>query len=453
MTSDSKFAGFVHSHDRPRSSARSRILTIAATVAIVTTAFVSGRPLKAQDSSRTGADSAKARQDSIAARLERAEEAIKLLQQQLTGQAQGVVKTRSRLSLEFQGLVLATGFSNSRRVNNVDDPQFVRPDTANGLPQGGVGGGIRQTSIGLAVTDPEVLGGRFTGDLDVDFFGGQQPSSGGRTFPLLRLRTARAMISWKYGEFEVGQDSPLIAGINPVSLGALGTPEFVGAGNLWLWLPQIRIGVETGGSVSLGIQGAVLAPVSGDASGAFDTDNDIAEKSGRPYFEGRMHLRWGSDEMAGDIGVGIHQGWFATKGDSLLQNQAFTVDAKIPLTSWLELRGEGYDGKGMRSLGGGAIGQLFAPTGAPVRSRGAWGQVNIKPSPRVTLGGGYGFDDPRDEDLGAGARLKNEATSVHLHLRPAGPLVLGFEYRRIQTTYASGKLANDHFNLAFGFEF
>jgi len=414
---------------------------------------VSGRPLKAQDSTRTGAGSAKARQDSIAARLERAEDAIKLLQQQLASQAQSAVKTRSRLSLEFHGLVLATGFSNSRRVNNVDDPQFVRPDTATGLPQGGVGLAIRQTSVGLAVTDPEVLGGRFTGDLDVDFFGGQQPSSGGRTFPLLRLRTARAMISWKYGEFEVGQDSPLIAGINPVSLGALGTPEFVGAGNLWLWLPQIRIGVETGGSVTLGIQGAVLAPISGDAAGAFDTDNDIAEKSGRPYFEGRVHLRWGSDEMAGDIGVGIHQGWFATKGDSLLQNQAFTVDAKIPLTSWLELRGEGYDGKGMRTLGGGAIGQLFTPTGAPVRSRGAWGQVNIKPTPRVTLGGGYGFDDPRDEDLGAGARLKNEATSVHLHLRPVGPLVLGFEYRRILTTYSAGKLANDHFNLAAGFAF
>ncbi len=453
MTSDGKFAGLVHSHDRPRSSARSRILAVATTAAFVALAVVNGRPLEAQDSARTRADSAKAGQDSIAARLERAEEAIKLLQQQLAGQAQSAVKTRSRLSLEFHGLVLATGFSNTRRVNNVDDPQFVRPDTANGLPQGGAGLAIRQTSIGLAVTDPEVLGGNFVGDLDVDFFGGQQPSSGGRTFPLLRLRTARARISWKYGEFEVGQDSPLIAGVNPVSLGALGTPEFVGAGNLWLWLPQIRIGVETGGGVSLGIQGAVLAPVSGDASGAFDTDNDIAEKSSRPYFEGRVHVRWGSDEMAGDIGVGIHQGWFATKGDSLLQNQAFTVDAKIPLTSWLELRGEGYDGKGMRALGGGAVGQLFTPIGAPVRSRGAWGQVNIKPTPRVTLGGGYGFDDPRDEDLGAGARLKNEATSVHLHLRPVGPLVLGFEYRRIQTTYAAGKLANDHFNLAFGFEF
>ena len=195
MTSCGKFASFVHSHDRPRSSARSRILTVAATVAFVAMAVVNGRSLEAQDSSRTRADSARARQDSIAARLERAEEAIKLLQQQLAGQAQSAVKTRSRLSLEFHGLILATGFSNTRRVNNVDDPQLVRPDTANGLPQGGAGLAIRQSSLGLVVTDPEVLGGRFVCDLDVDFFEGQQPSSGGRTFPLLRLRTARAMIS------------------------------------------------------------------------------------------------------------------------------------------------------------------------------------------------------------------------------------------------------------------
>ena len=170
MTSCGKFADSVNSHDRPRSSARSRILTIAITAAFFAGAVVSGRRLEAQDSSRTRADSVKVRQDSVAARLERAEDAIKLLQQQLAGQAQSAVKTRSRLSLEFHGLVLVTGFSNTRRVNNVDDPQFVRPDTANGLPQGGAGLAIRQTSVGLAVTDPEVLGGRFTGDLDVDIF-------------------------------------------------------------------------------------------------------------------------------------------------------------------------------------------------------------------------------------------------------------------------------------------
>ena len=431
-------------NDRPRFSRWSSIPVHAAAVLCFLTINVG--VLRAQDST-------KAKTDSLAARLERAEEAIKLLQEQLAAEAQSSVKTRSRISLEFNGRVLVTAFSNSRRVNNVDVPLFVRPDSAIGLPQGGAGMAIRQTQLGFAVSADRVLGGAFRGDLDVDFFGGQQPSSGGRTFPLLRLRTARAQVTWKYGELLIGQESPLVSGVNPVSLASIGTPGFVGAGNLWIWLPQIRAGVETGGPVSFGVQGAVLAPTSGDPQSLFDTDNDLAERSKRPFLEGRVHLKWGSDDLAGDIGVGIHRGWFATKGDSLLVSDAFMVDARIPLARWLELRGEGYDGKGMRSLGGGAIGQAFGVNGALVRSRGAWGQINLKPSSRVVVGAGYGFDDPRAEDLLPGARLKNTAMEGHVHIRPAGPLVIGLEYRRLETSYAVGKLANDHLNLAFGFEF
>lgn len=241
--------------------------------------------------------------------------------------------------------------------------------------------------------------------------------------------------------------------MNPVSLAAVGTPDFVTAGNLWLWLPQVRLGVETSGPVRFGIQGAVLAPTSADPAGVFDTDNDIAEKSSRPFVQGRVHMRWGSDEMAGDIGAGVHRGWFAATGDSLLTSEAWTVDAIIPLAKWLELRGEGFDGKALKGLGGGGIGQGFGLGGVPVRTHGGWGQVNLRPGTHVVLGGGYGFDDPRDEDLAPGSRLKNVATEGHIHFRPGGPLVFGFEYRRIETTYASGKIANDHLNLAIGFEF
>ena len=391
--------------------------------------------------------------DSLAARLERAEEAIKLLQQQLAAQAQSGVQTRSRMSLEFNGRVLVTGFSNSRRVNNVDVPLFVRPDTANGLPQGGAGMAIRQTVVGLAVTAPEVLGGAFRGDLDVDFFGGQQPSAGGRTFPLLRLRTARASVKWTHGDLLIGQEAPLVSGVNPLSLASIGTPGFVGAGNLWLWLPQLRVGVHSAGPVRFGVQGAVLAPASGDAASAFDTDNDVAERSRRPFVEGRAHLSWGSEEMAGEIGVGVHRGWFATKGDSTLESTITTFDALVPLSKVVELRGEWYRGSAARALGGGGIGQGFAPNGALVRSTGAWAQLNMRAGSRLTFGAGAGYDDPDDADLGAGARLRNDVSEAHVHWRPSGPLVFGLEFRRIGTEYAIGRLVNDHVNFAMGFEF
>src|SRR5260221_11971987 len=46
----------------------------------------------------------------------------------------------------------------------------------------------RQTTLGAALSARDVLGGQFVGDVDVDFYGGQQASSGGRTFPPLPPR-------------------------------------------------------------------------------------------------------------------------------------------------------------------------------------------------------------------------------------------------------------------------
>lgn len=401
---------------------------------------------RAQDTTRTS-------RDSLAARLERTEEALRLVQQQLAAQAQAGAQSRSRMSLEFSGRVLVSGFSNTRRVNNVDVPQFVRPDTANGLPQGGGGMAIRQTMLGLAVTAPDIASGAFRGDVEVDFFGGQQASSGGRTFPLLRLRIARARIDWPNGEFMVGQDAPLIAGVNPQSLASIGTPGFATAGNLWLWLPQLRLGLVSDGAIRVGVQGAMLAPNSSDPAASFDTDNDVAERSRRPSFEGRTFLRWGSDDLLGELGIGVHRGWFATKGDSLLESSLTAADVVLPITSWLELRGEWYHGTAARGLGGGAIGQGFAPSGALVRSTGGWGQLNLRLGKRVTLGAGAGEDDPEDADLPATGRLRNNVSELHLHWRPAAALFFGLEFRRLETTYSAGKLLNDHVNLAMGFEF
>jgi hypothetical protein len=399
-------------------------------------------------------DSTRARIDSLAARVERAEEKVRLLEQQLAAESQASVRTHSRMSLEFRGRVLVNAFSNSRRVNSTGNPGFVRPDDPADPDPRGVAMQIRQTSLGMAVSATHVLGANFLGDIDVDFGGGQLPSSGGRVFPLLRMRTARAVLTWPNAEMLLGQDAPLIAALNPVSLAALGAPEFASSGNLWLWLPQARIGVETNGPVHFGIQGAVLAPETAAAVGTFDVpDFDVAEKSKRPFLETRARMRWGSEDMAGEIGFGAHWGWYATATDSIDGGHIIAVDALVPVSRWLELRGEAYDGRAARALGGGGVGQLFGNNAVLMRSRGGWGQLNIKPAPTVVVGAGYGLDDPHDNDLAASARLKNTARSVHAEWRPAGPLVFGAEFRRLRTFYVPRSFTSDHINLAFGFEF
>src|SRR4029077_8886109 len=123
--------------------------------------------------------------------------------------------------------------------------------------------------------------------------GGQEPSSGGRTFPLLRLRRGAGEGDWAPLQLMVGQEVPLISPRNPRSLAAVGFPEFSSAGNLWLWIPQIRVTVETGYSLRLALQAAVLAPTAGTQQPAFNTSLDSAERTSRPYLEGRLRLAWG----------------------------------------------------------------------------------------------------------------------------------------------------------------
>ena len=405
-------------------------------------------PARAQ---RSAIDSARAAADSLATRLRRAEAAIALLQQQLGDQASAGVSTRSRMQLELAGRVLVHAFRNDRRVNNADDPQFVRPDSATMLPVEALGLAIRQTTLGLVVTSRDVLGGRFVGDLDVDFYGGQQPSSGGRTFPLLRIRTARGAVKWTNGELMIGQESPLIAGLDPVSPAAIGTPGFVTAGNLWLWLPQLRASVETGGPLNFGLQAAVLASTTGEAVGLFDTDADAAERSGRPATEARVRVRWGADDHPSEIGCGGHLAWIAVPG-SRARTDALACDARVVLGP-LELRGEAYTGSGLRGLGGGGISQNLARSGSPLEDSGGWGQVNLEAHRLVRLGAGCGVDEPQESGVSEGGRLRNQSCAGYTIIRPAGPLFLGAEVRQIQTRYASGTRSNNHINLSFGFEF
>lgn len=389
--------------------------------------------------------------DSIVARLERAEEMIGLLQQQLADQAQVAVQTHSRLAMELTGRVLVHAFSNSARVNNIDVPLMVSPLVADGLPRGGVGLSVRQSSLAFVVTAPNILGADFTGDMDLDFYGGQND---GNTTPLIRLAVTRAWLRWKRTEVMVGQDVPLVSPLNPRSLASIGAPGFSTTGNLWAWLPQLRVGVERPGRVAVGVKGAVLAPTMAGKSDMTPSDHDLAQRTKRPFVEARAHARWGEDDLAAEVGVGVHRGWYATANSSTRRRSAgVAADALIPLSRRVELRGEWYAGDGMQGLGGGAVGQLFNLSGQPIHSTGMWGQLNFRPTAHVTLGGGLGMDDPDDAGLSATARLKNVVSEVHLHLRPAGPVVIGLEARRMATTYANGTLRNTHLNLAVGFEF
>jgi hypothetical protein len=253
-----------------------------------------------------------------------------------------------------------------------------------------------------------------------------------------------------------GQETPLVAGVEPRSLAASGFPDFAGAGNLWLWIPQVRVTLMTGQRVRVALQGALLAPTSNAAQGAFATQPDSAERSGRPFAQGRLRLAWGPSDEPSEIGFGGHVGWIRSfdqsTQDSIVQSSAITFDARLDFGR-VEILGEAFVGQALGVLGGGGVGQTIGLGGVPVRTKGGWGQLNLRVRPQVTVGGGCGLDDPDDGDILAAGVQRNFVCAGMVEWRPRGPLVFGAELRRLETDYAAGRFRVLHINVAAGWRF
>jgi hypothetical protein len=361
------------------------------------------------------------------------------------------------LEASLHGLVLMNGFHTTEKVNNSDVPQFVVPESPEDNPAASTTSATaRQSRLTLVGLVPEFANGALRGELDVDFFGGQQASSGGRTFPLLRLRRAFAELTWARFAVLVGQEAPPIAMVSPSSLASIGFPEFAGAGNLWLWIPQVRFSGDLApmGAVRVGAEVAALAPTSGEPQAGFLTQPDLAERSGRPYLQGRVRARWGGGDAAAEVSFGGHYGWLVNSAGERVASRALAFSLWVPLGSKVEVRAEGFTGQALAGLGGGGIGQSMLRDGVPVHTTGGWGQLILRPSVGWEIGGGAGIDDPDDADLNLGSRFRNLSAEGHLLWRKA-PVVVGLEVRGLRTRYAGpvGTLGATHFNLAAGFEF
>jgi len=284
---------------------------------------------------------------------------------------------------------------------------------------------------------------------------------------------------WTHTELMFGADTPLISDLNPLSLAAVGIPDFSGAGNLWNWLGQVRVTQDIG---SLGsgpdrlrwaIQGSVITPYAAQAAPAEPDAIDAGERSSRPAFEGRLRAQWGGDgagstptisgaligPRGGEIGIGIHRSWVATNTEGLKESHAVAIDGHMVIFPHVELRGEGYTGRLLRGLGGGAIGQNFGAflpggpanaLGPPIRDVAGWAQLNVQPTISLITGAGCGVDLTNPDD--GGTRLQNTVCAVHADWRPVQPLLFGVEYRQIGTRYTSGTFGAHQINLIFGFE-
>jgi len=352
-------------------------------------------------------------------------------------------------------------FDNSAGTNNADVPLWSTPGTGN------LSASARQTRLGLRVTGVTAAHAAVTAVVEADFFGGFPAVGIGDNMGVVRVRLANVRLDWQHTSLVIGQDWMVFAPANPVSLAAAGIPLMAATGNPWARLPQVR--GEWHDRVVL-LQGAVLAPSTGDFTSSYLAQPASGASSEMPFLQGRAALvssNWRGLKRPASIGVSGQYGRariVSTTTDRTLDARGVAVDWSVPIVSRVTLTGEAFTGRNLAAFQAGIF-QGVNPdstiaNGGPgaIEARGGWTQVVASVHARLSLQATYGLDDPRDDTLTSVSRrdwrLRNTATAIGFIHKLSPQLSWSLEDRRLVTQFAvTGRRTTNHINLATTFTF
>lgn len=399
------------------------------------------------------------------------EEQYQLLSGKIDDQYQTKVESASKYRMRISGIVLTNLFSNQGTVDNLDIPALAFPRPV-GDSGGSFGATLRQSEIGVEVFGPRVAGARTRADLEADFAGGFADVPNGVNSGLMRLRTATMHMDWDNTSLVVGQDGIFFSPSSPTSFATLAQPALSYAGNLWSWVPQIRVEhrFDWGENSSLLLQGGILDPVSGEIPGTSAYRNaGPGESSRQPAYGTRVAwthtvfgqpLRFGAGGFYGQQDYGFER---------TINAWAVMGDLEVPLGSRVSISGKFYRGRALGGLYGG-IGQsvLFATSDVTngytevigLNSVGGWAQLKYRPFSKLEVNAAFGMDNPYAKDLeyfqypytyGGTVWTRNRSGFANVIYRPRSDLLFSAEYRQIETNaLTTGLSAAGHLNLAMG---
>jgi hypothetical protein len=409
--------------------------------------------------------------DKVEDRISTLEESSQLLNSKINDQYQTKIEAASKYRIRLSGIVLLNVFNNHGSVDSQDFPTWAVPASAN-LPTG-LGATLRQSEVGLEVFGPRLAGANTTGNLQVDFSGGFTNAPDGVNFGLVRLRTASMRMDWKNTSIVAGQDNAFISPLSPTSFASLAVPAFGYAGNLWGWIPQVRVehrfDLSEGQNITL--QGGMMDNVTGELPAAsFERAAQAGESSRQPAYGVRVSWTrtiFGMPLTLGTAGYYSRQNWVS---NNHVDGWAGMTDWSVPLARRVSLTGEFYRGRAIGGLGGG-VGRSVLFSGdpnpyaqlQPLNSVGGWSQLKVRASDKLEFNGAFGVDNPfaadaRGYPLSPGyfpaALLQNRSALLNFIYRPRSDLLFSGEYRHLRTfDLDAGSPTADQVNLMMGILF
>jgi hypothetical protein len=369
--------------------------------------------------------------------------------------AESKVEAAHRFPIRIAGMALLNTYLNSAASGSYQYPTAVSPG---GVASGGAS--VRQTIFGLDYSGPTIFGGgKVSGALRLDLFGGT-----GQTLDQeLHLRTATIDIDWANTNFKAGVDKPIISPRDPESLAQVGVSPLSGAGNLWLWVPQVRLqhDFSLGEHTGLRAQAGVVQTHEVNASPASPygpptmTTSEYTEP-GRPGAEARLEWFAGTKRRI-EIATGFHHSVSHVLGTAV-PSYVYSVDWFARPWHFLEFTGMVFTGQDITPLGTGAIRQGYVALGPglarPVHSKDGWAQVTLRPAPRLWFNFFSGQEDDRNSDLAPGAIGKNLVFGANVFYRLAPNVLASLETSQTRTSYLGySTLLNNHYDLALAYLF
>jgi hypothetical protein len=417
---------------------------------------------------------------SLEKRVSDLEEQSQLLEGKVNEQYQTKVESASKYRIRLSGIALLNTFSNRGTFDNQDFPSYVAPGQA-GNPNGSFGATMRQSEFGLELFGPRLAGARTTAEVHFDLAGGFPLTPNGVTSGLVRLRTGTLRMDWKDTSIVGGQDEAFFSPLSPTSFASLAVPAFNYAGNLWGWIPQVR--VEHRFHVTedsfFNLQGGIIDNLTGDQPvSQWGNIPQAGERSSQPAYATRIAYSkplFGSPMTFGAAGYYSRQDWWYGKH---VDGWAGMADWTVPLPHRFGITGEFYRGYSIGGLGGG-IGrsvvesdQIFLPTTQVqgIASIGGWSQIKFRANEKVEFNGAYGIDNPYADDLRAYPLVvysadqsnsgldptlrQNRSSLANVIYRPRSNLLFSAEYRHLRSyRLDAGSQSGEQINLIMGILF
>jgi len=379
------------------------------------------------------------------------EEKIAVAETRIAEQAQTKVEASQKLPITLTGMVLFNAFLNGRANGGSEYPTTASVGTSS-FPAGAT---LSQSVLGMKFQGPEIFGGgHINANMYLDAWGGSQSSSLNH---LIRLRTATVEIDWKNTTITAGQDKPIVSPREPNSLAQVSVSPLTGAGNLWLWSPQVRLdqrfafGQQAGLTAQLGVY-ETNEPSYGSRGG----DNSTLSSTPRPALEGRFELwrKFGENARI-EIAPGFHDSTSHAGGFSA-PSHLFTVDWLIQPVSKVQFTGMFFTGENAAGLGG--LRQGFTILNdiraVPIGANGGWAQFSYFATKRLTFNIFGGQENDRAADLLSGDIHNNSMYAGNAIYRLGSNVLLGAEVSQVRTNYfLLPSRLNNHYDLSLAYLF